>query len=98
MAYEQRENSGSLFKNDRKEKDVQPDYRGQALIGGVEVWVSGWVKKAANGTSFMSLSFTPKDQQANAAQRQQTPISGQANTAPKPAAADDFDDDLSIPF
>lgn len=81
MAYEQRDNSGSLFKNDRKEKDNHPDYKGQAMVGGVEMWMSAWIKESANGTKFMSFSFQPKDQQA----------------APKKAAAPaapDFDDDM----
>jgi len=32
MAYEQKPNTGSLFKNDRKEADTHPDYKGSALI------------------------------------------------------------------
>jgi uncharacterized protein (DUF736 family) len=63
MAYEQRDNSGSLFKNDRKEKDNHPDYKGGCMVGGVEMWMSAWLKTGANGTKFMSFSFQPKDQQ-----------------------------------
>lgn len=63
MAFEQKDNSGSLFKNDRKEKDSHPDYRGSAMIDGVEMWISAWLKEGKNGTKFMSLSFKPKDEQ-----------------------------------
>jgi len=63
MAYEQRDNSGSLFKNDRKEKENHPDYKGTCMVGGVEMWMSAWLKTGANGTKFMSFSFQPKDQQ-----------------------------------
>ena len=62
MAYEQRDNSGSLFKNDRKEKENHPDYKGGCMVGGVEMWMSAWLKTGANGTKFMSFSFQPKEQ------------------------------------
>ena len=54
--YEQRDNSGSIFKNNRKEKDSQPDYTGKALIDGKEKSVSMWIKEGKNG-KFFSVSF-----------------------------------------
>jgi uncharacterized protein (DUF736 family) len=82
MAYEQRDNSGSLFKNDKKEKENHPDYKGSCMVGGVGMWMSAWLKVGANGTKFMSFSFQPKDQQAT------QPVAK--------AAVADLDDD--IPF
>ena len=82
MAYEQRDNSGSLFRNDKKETDNHPDYNGSALVGGQEVWMSAWLKTASNGKKFMSVSFKPKYQQAK-------PV---AKSAPAPDL--DIDDDL----
>jgi hypothetical protein len=61
MAYEQKENSGSLFKNSKKATDKHPDRTGSALIDGREYWVSGWVKQDKNGNPWMSLAFKPKD-------------------------------------
>lgn len=58
---------GVLFKNDRKEKDTHPDYKGQAEVDGVEYWLSSWIKQGKNG-KFMSLSFQLKDQQAQTPQ------------------------------
>lgn len=62
MAYEQKDNSGVMFVNDRKDTDKHPDRTGNAMIGGREYWVSGWVKQGAKGP-YMSLSFKPKDEQ-----------------------------------
>ena len=52
---------GILFKNDRKEKETHPDYKGSCEINGEEMWMSAWLKNGKNGT-FMSFSFTPKEQ------------------------------------
>ncbi len=52
---------GALFRNDRKEKDSHPDYKGQCEIEGVEYWVSAWIKQSKAGAKFMSLSFEQKD-------------------------------------
>ena len=59
--YVPKDNSGSLFVNDKKERESQPDRRGSARIDGVDYWVSGWVKKKEDGTAWMSMSFSRKD-------------------------------------
>lgn len=71
--YVPKDNSGSLFVNDKKERDSQPDRRGSARIDGVDYWVSGWVKKKEDGTPWMSLSYQRKDAATPAPKKAETP-------------------------
>lgn len=59
----ERDNSGILFRNDKKTSEKHPDYKGNAIIGTKKMWLSAWIKEGARG-KFMSLAFTPADQQA----------------------------------
>ena len=61
---QQRDNSGVLFKNDKREKDTHPNATGQATIDGVEYWVSAWTKEGKNG-KFQSLAFKRKEERAD---------------------------------
>jgi hypothetical protein len=84
---EQRDNSGTLGKNERREKDTHPTHTGKCVIEGKEFWVSAWVKESARG-KFFSLSFKPKE----ATRADQRLGVGDANA---PVTVE-FDDD--IPF
>lgn len=61
MAFEPRDNSGALFKNERREKETQPHARGEAMIDGVLYQISAWTKDGDKGR-WQSLSFTKKEQ------------------------------------
>lgn len=69
MAFEQRDNSGALFRNDRKDKETSPDYTGNALIGGVEYYLSAWLKEGKRG-KFFSFAFKPKQETGQKAMQQ----------------------------
>lgn len=57
MAYEMRAGSGSLFKNDRKEKDTHPDLKGKVMLPNGEVrWLSAWKKQTGAGAAWLSIS------------------------------------------
>jgi hypothetical protein len=61
MAYEPKPGQFSLFKNERKEKDSHPDYKGDGMsLDGKPIWVSAWLKRTERGT-FMSCSITLKE-------------------------------------
>lgn len=60
--YEQKDNSGAMFVNDKKESETHPDRKGSAMIDGKQYWVSGWVNTSKTGNKYMSLKFTAKDE------------------------------------
>lgn len=60
MTYEQKPDTGSLFKNDRREKETHPHATGSALIDGVEYWVNAWTNEASDGRKYQSLKFKRK--------------------------------------
>jgi hypothetical protein len=74
MAYEQRDNSGTLNKNDKKTSDNHPDYKGDCLINGVKYWMDAWIKEAGSGPragqKFLSFSFKPKESGGNSGGQQ----------------------------
>lgn len=58
---EQRDNSGILFRNDRKKEEKHPDYQGRATIDQRGWWLAGWIKEGRKG-KFLSLAFTAQDE------------------------------------
>jgi hypothetical protein len=88
MAYTPKPGSFSLFKNDRKESDNHPDYKGDGMdIDGNPIWVSAWVKESTKG-KFFSCSFKLKDPQ---------PESKAEKPAPAKRPYHDIDD-ADLPF
>ena len=75
-------NRGAIWKNDRKETENHPDFKGSINVDGKDYWLSCWKRKPdANPNSpALSLSVTPKE----------------AVAKPQPAAGDDLDD--IVPF
>lgn len=60
-------NTGTLSRNDRQRPDSRdPEFTGHINVGGVEYWLSAWVKTAGPnakkpGSKFFSLAIRPKD-------------------------------------
>ncbi len=58
--YEQKPNTGVLFKNNKKESERHPDYTGNFLLPEGEFMLSAWVKEGKSG-KFFSLSVKKKE-------------------------------------
>lgn len=86
MAFEQRDMSGALFRNAKKETENHPSATGTAMIGGVLYYISSWTKTTKSGDKYQSLSFKRKDEVHKSG----------VNEAKKAIARSDFNDD--IPF
>jgi uncharacterized protein (DUF736 family) len=77
---------GALFKNDKKDSETHPDYKGSINVGGTDYWLSAWLKTSNAGAKYMSLSVKAKDAPQKAAPK----------PAPMPQSIGDMDDE--IPF
>lgn len=102
MAFEQRDMTGALFINDKRENERHPNAKGNALINGVEYWVSAWTKTDRNGNKFQSLAFEEKGDRARSAERDRADARDRARTPDGSrghadnSLADELDDE--VPF
>jgi hypothetical protein len=89
MAFEQKNMSGALFKNDRKETEQHPNARGSCTIDGVKYWISAWTNLIQSGDKagerYQNLKFTRADDQPARSEN--------SHAAPPPMPEDD-----DIPF
>lgn len=70
MAYDNT-NTGALFKNERKDTEKFPDYRGTININGVDYDLAGWVKTAKkSGKPFLSLKVSEPRQRSESSEPQ----------------------------
>ena len=80
---ENKENSGALFRNDKKVAGSnQPDYTGNITINGERKRLAAWMKESQAGNKFMSIQISDFTNE---------------QTAPKPAQQPAQEDD-DLPF
>jgi len=63
-----KDNSGVLFKSDKRDNDRAPHYKGNITVNGQDFWLSAWIKEGKGG-KFMGLALSPKEQQAKPSER-----------------------------
>lgn len=97
MADYDNNNRGSIWKNEKKDKDTHPDFTGSLNVDGVEYWVSAWKRKDGASPKAPALSFSikPKDEQ-----QRQVPASQRAAPKRPDPISSGRNDDMSdeIPF
>jgi uncharacterized protein (DUF736 family) len=57
------ENSGALFKNNKRMHEKSPEYTGKAMVGGTEYLLSAWVNESKSGQKYFSIKFTLPQQE-----------------------------------
>lgn len=106
MTYEMKNDTATLFKNDRKEKDTQPDYTGKIKQDGKERQLAAWITKSKDGSkTYMSLKISDFLNAADGIREGMGGRSGSSeggrsheeNNRTQPDNKADLDDDL-IPF
>ena len=54
-------NTGALFKNDYKERDNQPDYKGPFTgPNGEPLEIAAWLRESKGGKKYMSVAISEK--------------------------------------
>jgi len=74
MAYEQKDNTAALFRNDKGDNDKRPDYRGDGMVNGQLVRLSAWVSTPQNGgAKYLKIKFEEPRQEQRAAPKADEP-------------------------
>lgn len=76
-------NRGAAWKNDDRQSDTHPHFKGSINVDGKEYWLNCWYNKPEEGSKKPTFSYSVAPKQPTSA------------PAPKPAAMD-FDND--VPF
>jgi len=57
MAYDQKDNAASLFKNEERASEKHPHYTGKGLVDGKEWRLAMWKNTSKSGKVYLSLKF-----------------------------------------
>lgn len=76
--YQKREGQGSLFSNDRKQFENQPDFTGTVTINGRDMRIAAWNKVSNSGRPYISIQISEFQQQSQGQPQGQYPQQPQA--------------------
>ena len=91
-------NRGQFWRNEKKETDTHPDFKGSINVEGVEYWLSAWKRKeGANPKApAISISIQKKEDAHNAGIAQASQAVNNSGGSFNSPPAEEFDSD--IPF
>ena len=49
---ETKQNTGAIFKNDKKTNEKQPDYKGKVNVNGKDMEIALWLKESSKGIKY----------------------------------------------
>jgi len=82
MAYDN-ELKGVLFRNDKRENDSHPNYKGSITVKGVDYWLSAWINEKNDGSGkYMALKAQPKEERNTQPKQQSDPFANQGQNEP----------------
>lgn len=89
--YQNKENTGAIFKNNKKTSVKHPDYRGTVNVEGKEFEIALWLKESQKGTKYFSVALSEPYQTP-----QNITPAQEANQAPPPMdnSFEESNDDL----
>ncbi len=57
MAFEHKENTATVFENDKKSSDNQPDFTGKGKVGNTLMDFAMWKRQSKSGNTYYYMSF-----------------------------------------
>jgi hypothetical protein len=60
MTYTPKDLTGTLFKNEKRQKDSDPQYNGTVFIGGEPYWINLWRNTKEDGRHWLAVKLKPK--------------------------------------
>jgi hypothetical protein len=59
-SFQRKQNSGALFRNQKKQQPQHADFSGTLDVNGVQYWIDAWTRESKCGTKFLSLGIKLK--------------------------------------
>lgn len=79
--FEQKPNSGALFKNTQKCSETDAEYTGSLNIEGRDFWLNAWVNEAKSGQRYFRVTVKPKDATSTSSTKRKASLADEMSDA-----------------